>query len=124
MGELSIETAMLIDKLGSAAIMGIALYVLWNRYTSSTDRFVAALTGKLDAVVLKVGDVETAVKTGLAGLSSKVESHAAKLDEHGRTLDAHQKRLDRHAELLGAMSAASGVYAMPRPRVVGEEDPR
>ena len=110
--------AMAVDKLGTAGLLGLLLYVLWGRYTKSSDTFIATLTAKLDGVVAKLGDVEQATKLGLAGVANK-------LDEHGRRIAEAERRLDRHSDLLRALPdpGRSGVYPVPRPRV-GEEDPR
>lgn len=109
--------AMAIDKLGTLGVLGLILYVLWGRYTKSSDNFVATLTAKLDVVTAKLTDVETATKLGLAGVANK-------LDEHGRRIADAERRLDRHSDLLRALPDRSGVYPVPRPRVVGEEADR
>lgn len=107
--------ALALDKLGTAGLLGLMLYVLWGRYTKSSDTFVATLTAKLDGVVAKLGDIEATTKIGLAGVANK-------LDEHHRRIAEAERRLDRHSDLLRALPDRSG--PVPRPRVVGEEADR
>lgn len=114
-GEL--VSALIADKAISLALLVLGIGIVWRRYTTQGDKLIAALTGKLDAVVAKVGDVEAAVKLGLAGV-------AGKLDEHHRRITEAERRLDRHSDLLRALPDRSGVYPVPRPRVVGEEADR
>lgn len=111
-GEL--VSALIADKAISLALLVAGIAIVWRRYTQASDKLVAALTSKLDAVVSKLTDVEQATKLGLAGL-------AGKLDEHHRRITEAERRLDH---LLRALPDRSGVYPVPRPRVVGEEDPR
>lgn len=115
--DAELAQALIADKLLSLALLVVGIGVLWRRFSASSDKLIDALTGKLDAVVSKLGDVEKATQVGLAGVSNK-------LDEHGRRLAAHERRLDRHSDMLRAVGdpGRSGIYT--RPRAVGEEDAR
>lgn len=116
MGEMPLEVVLLIDKIGTGAVLGLILWALWGRYVKTTDALTLTLTGKLDSVVAKLTDVETATKLGLAGVANRV-------DEHHRRISEAERRLDRHSDLLRALPdpGRSGIYPAPRPRVVGEE---
>lgn len=123
--DADVLAALVADKLSSVALLGLGIWALWRRYTASSDKLIAALSEQTTSLVGGLAEVKAAVTSGLAGLAGRVDQHASRLDQHEQRLGEHQRKLDRHAELIAAVSGASGVYAMPpRPRVVNEEAPQ
>lgn len=127
MEEMTLEAAMMLDKLSTAALLAVASVVLWRRTNATTDKLVATLEGQTAALGAKLAEVKGAVETGLAGLGGRVDKHERTLSDHARRLDEHGRALDRHAVILETLHSAdrSGLYSRPRlVQVAEEEEPR
>jgi hypothetical protein len=122
--EESLQIAMLIDKVSTAALLGLGLAFLWRRYIAASDKMIGIMTEQIAGVVGALGQVRTALEVGLAGVNGKLEVHDQRLQDHDKRLAEHSRTLDRHAALIEVMHSAerSGLYT--RPRVVGEEADR
>lgn len=127
--DADLTTALVADKLSSLALLGIGIAFLWRRYTTASDRLIGVMTQQIAEVVVKLGELKSAVEVGLAGLAGKITALEAKASDHGRRLDHAERTLDRHAVILETLHEASrsGIYNAPgRPRlaVADEEPPR
>lgn len=114
-------SALAIDKVTSLGLLIIAVVAIWRSYKAAIERLISALQGQTAELKQALDDVKTGVAKGFAGLTGRVDDHQRRLDDHQRRLDEQGRRIDRHAELVGALSAASGVYSRAR---VAEEVPR
>lgn len=116
MEDMALETAMLVDKVSTAALMCVAVVALWRLFRATNERLIACLTGQTAELGAKLEALRAAVDVGLAGLRGTVDDHARLIAEHARRIDQHGRTLDRHAAIIDVMHEAgrSGVYTRTR----------